>query len=91
MGNIERWAGEDSAEAELSRRETDITEIHDALVDAGLDGAINAEGIIARISQLAGAVEDRDRYKAALEEIARWQPRTIHVQTAREALGEPSS
>lgn len=35
----------------------------------------------------AGAVEEHDAYKAALEEIARWHPCTVHVQIAQRALG----
>lgn len=45
---------EDSA-AECSRLEADMREIHTALIDVGLDGAINADSIIERIRQLAPA------------------------------------
>lgn len=47
------WFEHDSVGAECSRLESDQLEIHDALVAAGLEGAINAQSIIERIKQLA--------------------------------------
>lgn len=47
------WFEHDSVGAECSRLESDMLEIHDALVDAGLDGTINAQSIIERIGLLA--------------------------------------
>jgi hypothetical protein len=52
---------EDSAGAECSRLEDDMLEIHDALVDAGLPGTINAQNIIERINALASHRDDEAR------------------------------
>ena len=43
---------DDSVGAECSRLESDVLEMHDALVDAGYDGAINSESIVERVKAL---------------------------------------
>lgn len=46
-------ADDDDVGCELSRIETDMMEISDALAAAGFPGAINAESILDRIAALA--------------------------------------
>lgn len=51
------WFENDSVGAECSRLESDHLDIHDALVAAGLEGAINPSSIIERIELLAGRAQ----------------------------------
>jgi hypothetical protein len=57
---------EDSAGAELSRMEDNMLEIHDALTDAGLEGAINAESIAERIRGLFSFEPRTEEWRAVI-------------------------
>lgn len=73
---------EDSAGAECSRLEDDMLAIHDALEDAGLPGAINADSIIERIRELAvGAYVYPSTHERAGQ--------TVEVQVVSSGAGPP--
>ncbi len=60
-------AEEDNAGAECSRLEADILDIHDVLVEAGYEGAINAESVRERLEQILSERERRrDLARAAI-------------------------
>jgi hypothetical protein len=58
-------ADDNDVGAELSRIEADMLDIHDALEDAGLPGAINADSIIERIAAMDKLRADRDAIREA--------------------------